>query len=116
MFRSVIGGSWAHGLMSESIVGRWCGLELRLRWGYALWDGGTMTIAPSLRRSSLLWLLVTQGAGSSTIIDGKLCLLYFGGLSLRLGRLSSSAMCLEETQQRRDKNPIASSVICVRSG
>jgi len=77
-----------------------------------------MTIAPSLRRSSLLWFLVTQGAGSSTIIDGKLCLLYFGGLFLGLGRfsLSVSAKCLEETQQSPDRNPITSSVICVRNG
>jgi hypothetical protein len=75
-----------------------------------------MTIAPSLRRSSLLCFFATQGAGSSTIIDGKLCLLYFGGLFLGLGRFSSSASakCLEETQQRLDKKPIANSVTRVR--
>ena len=75
-----------------------------------------MTIVPSLRSSSLLWSF-TQGAGSSTTIDGRFCLLYFGGLSLGLGRFSSSAseVCLEEMQHRLDRNPIASSVICVIS-
>ena len=69
-----------------------------------------MTIMPSLRNSSLSCFFATQGAGSSTTIDAKLCLLYLGGLSLRIGRFSSSAsmVYLEETQQRPDRNPIAS--------
>jgi len=81
-----------------------------LRRSYGLWDGGAMTIVPSLRNSSLSWFFATQGAGSSTIIDGKLCLLYLGGLFLRIGCFSSSAsvVCLEEMQQRPDRNPIAS--------
>ena len=70
-----------------------------------------MTNVPSLRSSSLLWF-VTQGAGSSTMIDGKFCLLYLEGLSLGLGRFSSSAsvVYLEEMQQKRDRNPMADSV------
>lgn len=76
-----------------------------------------MTIVPSLRSSSLPWF-VTQGAGSSTTIDGKLCLLYLDGLTRGRGRFSSSlsAMCLEEMQQRLDRNPMANSVVCVRCG
>jgi len=76
-----------------------------------------MTIAPSLLRTSLLWFLAAHGAGSSTIIDGRLRLLYFGGLFLGLGRFSSFApiICLEETQQRPDKNPIATSAVHVRT-
>jgi len=76
-----------------------------------------MTIVPSLRSSSLPWF-VTQGAESSTTIDGKFCLLYFDGLSLRLGRFSSSAsvVYLDETQQRLDRNPIANPALCVRCG
>lgn len=75
-----------------------------------------MTIVPSLRSSSLPWF-VTQGAGSSTMIEGKLCLLYLDGLSLGLGRFSSSVsvVCLE-MQQRLDKNPMANSVFRVRRG
>ena len=76
-----------------------------------------MTIVPSLSSSSFPWFF-TQGAGSSTMIDGRLCLLYLDGLSLGLGRFSSpaSTMCLEETQQRQDRNPIVKSVACVRCG
>jgi len=76
-----------------------------------------MTIIPSPCSSNLPWF-TTQGAGSSTTIDGKFCLLYLGGLSLGLGRFSSSAsvVCSEEMQQRRERNPIASSVLCVRCG
>jgi len=76
-----------------------------------------MTIVPSLRSSSLLWFF-TQGAGSSTMMDGKFCLLYLGGLSLRLGSFSPgvSVVCLEEMQQRLDRNPMAKSVFCVRCG
>ena len=90
---------------------------MRLRRNYGSWDGVTMTIAPSLLRTSLLWFLAAHGAGSSTIIDGRLRLLYFGGLFLGLGRFSSFApiICLEETQQRPDKNPIASSAVYVRT-
>lgn len=74
-----------------------------------------MTIVPSLRISSLLWPVV-QGAGSSTMIDGKFCLLYLDGLSLGLGRFSSSTsvVCLEDMQQRLDRNPITKPVFCVR--
>ena len=102
-----------HGLMSGAVERRWRRRpELRLRRNYDLWDDGTMAIVPSLRSSSLLWSFATQGGGFSTIIDGRLCLLYFGGLSLGLRRFSPSAsvVCLEEMQQRPDRNPIASSV------
>lgn len=70
-----------------------------------------MTIVPSLLSSSLLWF-VTQGAGSSTMIDGRFCLLYRDGLFLRLGCFSSSVsmVCLEEIQQRLDRNPIVNPV------
>ena len=79
--------------------------------------GGVMTNVPSSRNSSLPWFF-TQGAGSSTIMDGKFCLLYLEGLSLRLGSFSSgvSVVCLEEMQQRLDKNPMAKPVLCVRCG
>lgn len=77
-------------------------------------EGGVMVIVPSSSSSSLPWF-VTQGAGSSTTIDGKLSLLYFGGLVLRLG-FSESVVCLDETQQRLDRNPIADFGTCVRRG
>ena len=79
--------------------------------------GGVMTMVPSPRNSSLLWFF-TQGAGSSTTMDGKFCLLYLDGLSLLLGCFSSDAsvVCLEEMQQRLDRNPMANSEFCVRCG
>lgn len=74
-----------------------------------------MTTVPSLCTSSLPWF-VTQGAGSSTTIEGRFCLLYLDGLSLGLGRFSSSAsvVCSEEMQQSLDRNPMANSVFFVR--
>ena len=75
--------------------------------------GSVMATVPSARSSSLPWF-VTQGAESSTTIEGRFSLLYFG-LVLRLGfGFSSSAMCLDETQQRIDSNPIADSASCIR--
>ena len=52
-------------------------------------------------------------------IDGKLCLLYLGGLSLGFGFSRCSLSCASasvvwphETEQKLDKNPLADAVSC----
>lgn len=69
------------------------------------WGSDVTNNVPSLRRLSLRWP-VTHGGGSWISIDGKLCRLYFGGLSLGFRCSLTSVPLSGDMERKLEKKPV----------